>query len=94
MRYGIGEPTQYSLEEIGARFFLTRERIRQVKSRHFENCSTTVSICKPWSENTYNKLLIQKACLDYFNDELFATHIVVRPPGAKAPRVVAQVFSL
>jgi len=31
MRYGLGEPTQYSLEEIGARFNLTRERIRQIE---------------------------------------------------------------
>jgi RNA polymerase primary sigma factor len=31
MRYGLGEPTQYSLEEIGARFCLTRERIRQIE---------------------------------------------------------------
>ncbi len=31
MRYGIGEPTTYSLEEIGARFALTRERIRQIE---------------------------------------------------------------
>ncbi|HHO54562.1 MAG TPA: RNA polymerase sigma factor RpoD/SigA [Deltaproteobacteria bacterium] len=31
MRYGIGEPTNYSLEEIGARFALTRERIRQIE---------------------------------------------------------------
>ena len=31
MRYGIGEPTQYSLEEIGTRFNLTRERIRQIE---------------------------------------------------------------
>ncbi|MEZ4236559.1 MAG: sigma-70 family RNA polymerase sigma factor [Myxococcota bacterium] len=31
MRYGIGEPTHYSLEEIGARFALTRERIRQIE---------------------------------------------------------------
>ena len=31
MRYGIGEPTQYSLEEIGNRFNLTRERIRQIE---------------------------------------------------------------
>jgi RNA polymerase primary sigma factor len=31
MRYGIGETTQYSLEEIGARFNLTRERIRQIE---------------------------------------------------------------
>ncbi|MDP6934400.1 MAG: sigma-70 family RNA polymerase sigma factor [Myxococcota bacterium] len=31
MRYGFGEPTQYSLEEIGAQFNLTRERIRQIE---------------------------------------------------------------
>lgn len=31
MRYGIGEPMQYSLEEIGVQFFLTRERIRQIE---------------------------------------------------------------
>jgi len=31
MRYGIGEPTQFSLEEIGQKFFLTRERIRQIE---------------------------------------------------------------
>ena len=31
MRFGIGEPTHYSLEEIGARFALTRERIRQIE---------------------------------------------------------------
>lgn len=31
MRYGIGQPTQYSLEEIGSRFNLTRERIRQIE---------------------------------------------------------------
>jgi len=44
MRYGIGEPTQYSLEEIGQRFNLTRERIRQIelkairKLRHTTRC--------------------------------------------------------
>ncbi len=31
MRFGIAEPCQYSLEEIGARFALTRERIRQIE---------------------------------------------------------------
>ena len=31
MRYGLGEPTHYSLEEIGSRFSLTRERIRQIE---------------------------------------------------------------
>jgi len=46
MRYGIGEPTQYSLEDIGSRFNLTRERIRQIelkalrKLRHATRCQT------------------------------------------------------
>lgn len=31
MRYGIGEPQCYSLEEIGSMFNLTRERIRQIE---------------------------------------------------------------
>jgi len=31
MRYGIGEPTHYSLEEIGSHFSLTRERSRQIE---------------------------------------------------------------
>jgi RNA polymerase primary sigma factor len=31
MRYGLGEPACYSLEEIGAQFCLTRERIRQIE---------------------------------------------------------------
>jgi RNA polymerase primary sigma factor len=31
MRFGIGEATHYSLEEIGRRFSLTRERIRQIE---------------------------------------------------------------
>ncbi len=40
MRYGIGEPTQYSLEEIGARFFLTRERIRQIEIKALRKLQT------------------------------------------------------
>ena len=41
MRYGIGEPTQYSLEEIGARFFLTRERIRQIEIKALRKLQTS-----------------------------------------------------
>jgi RNA polymerase primary sigma factor len=41
MRYGIGEPSQYSLEEIGARFFLTRERIRQIEIKALRKLQTS-----------------------------------------------------
>ena len=41
--YGIGEEIPHTLEEIGERFDLTRERVRQIKERalkrlkHFSN---------------------------------------------------------
>jgi RNA polymerase primary sigma factor len=40
MRYGIGEPTNYSLEEIGSKFFLTRERIRQIEIKALRKLRT------------------------------------------------------
>jgi len=33
MRFGIGEKTDHTLDEISQRFDLTRERIRQIESR-------------------------------------------------------------
>lgn len=33
MRFGIGEQTDYTLEEIGKSFMLTRERIRQIEAK-------------------------------------------------------------
>jgi RNA polymerase primary sigma factor len=33
MRLGIGEETDYTLEEVGNVFGLTRERIRQIESK-------------------------------------------------------------
>jgi RNA polymerase primary sigma factor len=33
MCFGIGEPHEYTLEEIGNRFDISRERVRQVKER-------------------------------------------------------------
>ena len=32
MRFGIGEPTDHTLEEVGRRFAVTRERIRQIEA--------------------------------------------------------------
>ncbi len=31
LRFGIGEPHDYTLKEIGERFLLTRERVRQIE---------------------------------------------------------------
>jgi RNA polymerase primary sigma factor len=33
MRFGIGERTDHTLEEVGVRFSVTRERIRQIESK-------------------------------------------------------------
>ncbi len=41
MRYGIGEPAQYSLEDIGSRFNLTRERIRQIELKALRKLRAT-----------------------------------------------------
>ncbi|MCP4804661.1 MAG: sigma-70 family RNA polymerase sigma factor [Proteobacteria bacterium] len=41
MRYGIGEPTNSSLEEIGGKFSLTRERIRQIEIKALRKLRST-----------------------------------------------------
>jgi RNA polymerase primary sigma factor len=33
LRYGLGTPREHTLEEIGRRLSLTRERIRQIEAR-------------------------------------------------------------
>ena len=33
MRFGIGEPVNYTLEEVGRDFDVTRERIRQIEAK-------------------------------------------------------------
>ena len=35
LRFGIGEPTSYTLGEVGKRFGLSRERIRQIEQKAF-----------------------------------------------------------
>lgn len=33
LRFGIGEPTSYTLEEVGKRFGISRERVRQIEQK-------------------------------------------------------------
>ena len=33
LRFGIGEKSDYTLEEVGQRFQVTRERIRQIEAK-------------------------------------------------------------
>ncbi|UCD71829.1 MAG: sigma-70 family RNA polymerase sigma factor, partial [Syntrophobacterales bacterium] len=33
LRFGIGEPSRYTLEEVGRRFGISRERVRQVEEK-------------------------------------------------------------
>jgi RNA polymerase primary sigma factor len=36
MRFGIGTSKEYTLEEIGNRFKVTRERVRQIEAKALE----------------------------------------------------------
>ena len=45
MRYGIGENTAYTLEEVGREFSLTRERIRQIEVRAIEKLHVPAQNC-------------------------------------------------
>jgi RNA polymerase primary sigma factor len=40
MRFGIGEKTDYTLEEVGAKFAVTRERIRQLEAKALRKLRT------------------------------------------------------
>jgi RNA polymerase primary sigma factor len=42
-RFGIGEVRDYTLEELGERFSLTRERIRQIEQRALRKLRSAVA---------------------------------------------------
>jgi RNA polymerase primary sigma factor len=41
LRFGIDQDSTYTLDEIGRRFDLTRERIRQIEKRALEKLATS-----------------------------------------------------
>lgn len=45
LRFGIGEETTYTLEEVGREFGLTRERIRQIEARAIEKLYAPAQNC-------------------------------------------------
>ncbi|MDR0621495.1 MAG: RNA polymerase sigma factor RpoD [Deltaproteobacteria bacterium] len=53
MRYGIGESTDHTLEEVGQEFNLTRERIRQIESKALKKLRhpSRSSKLKPFLDN-------------------------------------------
>lgn len=46
MRFGIGTDEDYTLEEVGKCFSLTRERIRQIESRAIEKLRKPIKCCE------------------------------------------------
>jgi RNA polymerase primary sigma factor len=46
MCFGIGEPHEYTLEEIGNRFDISRERVRQIKERALKRLRAEQKILK------------------------------------------------
>jgi RNA polymerase primary sigma factor len=51
MRFGIGEHDEHTLEEVGRRFSLTRERIRQIEARALERLKRPSRPLKPYVES-------------------------------------------
>ncbi|NIO04050.1 MAG: sigma-70 family RNA polymerase sigma factor [Proteobacteria bacterium] len=43
-RFGIGEPSSYTLEEIGKRFGISRERVRQIENRALGKLKTRSAV--------------------------------------------------
>lgn len=46
LRYGVGYDREYTLEEIGQRFCITRERVRQIEAKAFRKIRREYSIKK------------------------------------------------
>jgi RNA polymerase primary sigma factor len=51
MRFGIGEKSDHTLEEVGQDFFVTRERIRQIEAKALRKLRTTPRGSTPVSVN-------------------------------------------
>ena len=54
MRFGVGDGTEHTLEEVGQAFNVTRERIRQIESKALRKLRhpTRASKLKPFLDTT------------------------------------------
>ncbi len=50
-RFGIGESRDYTLEELGERFSITRERIRQIEQKAIRKLRSPVDRLIQYDEN-------------------------------------------
>jgi len=46
LRFGIGEESEHTLEEVGQRYGVTRERIRQIESKALAHLSHPLRLKK------------------------------------------------
>jgi RNA polymerase primary sigma factor len=47
MRLGVGEARDYTLEELGEKFSLTRERVRQIEEKSLRKLRSPVGALDP-----------------------------------------------
>jgi len=92
MRFGLADGNQMTLEEIGKRFNVTRERIRQIESRALSKMRTPIKL-NEIKEIFHDHAVSQQLSLDGVNDSaraLLSAAIDITPSSIMSNHVVAS----